>query len=131
MNLDETSKFKQVDTQDMLSHIDGLPGQLESAWDLGSMLALPEISGIERVIIAGMGGSAIGADLVTAYIAPFCPVPVLLHRDYGLPAWASGQNTLVITSSHSGNTEETVSSFAAAQENDGWPTVDEMRAELL
>jgi glucose/mannose-6-phosphate isomerase len=118
MNLDETSKFKQVDTQDMLSHINGLPGQLESAWDLGSMLALPEISGIERVIIAGMGGSAIGADLVAAYIAPFCPVPVLLHRDYGLPAWASGQNTLVITSSHSGNTEETVSSFAAAQEND-------------
>ena len=118
MNLDDNSKFKQIDTKDMLSHIDGLPGQLKSAWDLGSRLALPEISGIERVIIAGMGGSAIGADLVAAYIAPFCPVPVLLHRNYGLPAWASGQNTLVITSSHSGNTEETVSSFAAAREND-------------
>lgn len=117
MNLDDTSKFAQIDTQDMQSHVDGLPGQLESAWELGSQFALPEIAGIEKVVIAGMGGSAIGADLVIAYIAPFCPVPVLLHRNYSLPAWASGRNTLVIASSHSGNTEETVSSFSAAREN--------------
>jgi glucose/mannose-6-phosphate isomerase len=118
MNLDNTSKFKQIDSQDMLSHIDGLPGQLESAWELGNQLELPEMSTIERVIIPGMGGSAIGADLVAAYIAPFCSVPVLVHRNYALPAWATGRNTLVITSSHSGNTEETVSSFKAAVEND-------------
>jgi glucose/mannose-6-phosphate isomerase len=117
MNLDDTSKFKQIETLDMLSHIDGLPHQLETAWELGSQLALPEMTGIERVIVAGMGGSAIGADLVAAYIAPFCPVPVLIHRNYALPAWANGRNTLVITSSHSGNTEETVSSFESAQEN--------------
>lgn len=117
MNLDDTSKFTQIDTQDMQSHIDGLPSQLEFAWELGSHLALPELEGIERVIVAGMGGSAIGADLVGAYIAPQCPVPVLLHRNYSLPAWAIGRSTLVIASSHSGNTEETVSSFEAAREN--------------
>jgi len=117
MNLDDTSKFEQTDTLDMLSHIDGLPDQLASAWQLGSQLALPEMTGIERVVVAGMGGSAIGADLVAAYIAPFCPVPVILHRNYALPAWASGLNTLVIASSHSGNTEETVSSFEAARDN--------------
>ena len=118
MNLDDTSKFAQIDIQDMLSHIDGLPDQLEFAWELGSQLALPGLEGIERVIVAGMGGSAIGADLVAAYIAPHCPVPVLLHRNYSLPAWATGRKTLVITSSHSGNTEETVSSFESAREND-------------
>jgi glucose/mannose-6-phosphate isomerase len=118
MNLDDTSRFTQIDTQDMLSHIDGLPGQLEFAWELGSQLALPEMRGIEKVVIAGMGGSAIGADLVAAYIAPQCRVPVLLHRNYSLPAWAAGRSTLVITSSHSGNTEETVSAFEAAQESD-------------
>lgn len=118
MNLDNTSKFSQIDAQDMLSHIDGLPTQLGSAWDLGSWLSLPTNDGIQKVIIAGMGGSAIGADLVAAYIAPTCRVPVLLHRNYSLPAWAAGRNTLVIASSHSGNTEETVSSFETALERD-------------
>ena len=117
MNLDDTSNFKQIDAQDMLSHIDSLPGQLEAAWKLGNELALPAMSTIERIVIAGMGGSAIGADLVAAYIAPLCPIPVLLHRNYGLPAWANGRNTLGITSSHPANTEETGSSFESALKN--------------
>lgn len=117
MNLDDTASFQKIDNLDMLAHIDGLPGQFETAWKLGSQLALPEFTSIERVVIAGMGGSAIGADLVAAYIAPFCPVPIQLHRNYSLPAWANSRNTLVITSSHSGNTEETLSSFEAAREN--------------
>jgi glucose/mannose-6-phosphate isomerase len=66
------------------------------------------------VVIAGMGGSAIGADLLSAYIAPLCKLPVIVHRDYGLPAWAHGPQTLVIASSHSGYTEETLDSFDAA-----------------
>jgi glucose/mannose-6-phosphate isomerase len=61
-----------------------------------------------------MGGSAIGADLLAAYISPKCRVPVFIHRDYDLPAWARGAETLVIASSHSGNTEETLDSFDAA-----------------
>lgn len=117
MNLDDISRFSQIDPDDMLSHIDGLPHQLQTAWDLGSGLDLPDWTGIARVIVAGMGGSAIGADLVAAYITPYCPVPVLVHRNYSLPAWANGENTLVIASSHSGNTEETISSFEAAKEN--------------
>lgn len=114
MNLDDTASFTQIDTNNMLSHIDGLPEQLKFAWELGSQLPLPEWKGIERVLIAGMGGSAIGADLVAAYIARHCPVPVTVHRNYSLPSWANGENTLVIASSHSGNTEETLSSFESA-----------------
>lgn len=117
MNLDDISRFKQIDVQDMLSHIDGLPDQINFAWELGSQLPLPDWEGIKRVLVAGMGGSAIGADLVAAYIAPHCPVPVIVHRNYSLPAWANGEDTLVIASSHSGNTEETLSSFASAIEN--------------
>jgi glucose/mannose-6-phosphate isomerase len=116
MNLDETARLAQIDTDNMLSHIDGLPDQMEFAWELGSQLPLPEWQGIERVLIAGMGGSAIGADLVAAYIAPNCQLPVIVHRNYSLPAWAQGENTLVIASSHSGNTEETLSSFESALE---------------
>ena len=116
MNLDDISRFEQIDVQDMLSHIDGLPDQINFAWELGSQLPLPDWKGIKRVLVAGMGGSAIGADLVAAYIAPHCPVPVIVHRNYSLPAWANGEDTLVIASSHSGNTEETLSSFASAIE---------------
>ena len=117
MNLDDTSMFAQIDVQDMRAHIDGLPDQFRSAWELGSQLPLPNWEGIERIIVAGMGGSAIGADLVAAYIAPHCPVPVVVHRNYSLPAWGAGEGTLVITSSHSGNTEETLTSFENAKEN--------------
>lgn len=116
MNLDDHALFANIDLQDMHAHIDGLPSQLDAAWDLGNSLPLPTWEGIEKVLVAGMGGSAIGADLVAAYISTQCPVPVAVHRNYSLPAWADGENTLLIASSHSGNTEETISSFNAAQE---------------
>jgi len=114
INLDDASAFKEIDRSDMLSHIAGLPSQLQSAWDLGGELPLPAWEGIERVVVAGMGGSAIGADLVSAYTASTCRVPLVVHRNYGLPAWAEGSGTLVIASSHSGNTEETLDAFKTA-----------------
>jgi glucose/mannose-6-phosphate isomerase len=119
MNLDDLSNIEQIDKQNMLGEIDGLPDQLASAWVLGQSLPDPgSATGVRQIIIAGMGGSAIGADLLAAYVAPFCSVPVIVHRDYGLPAWAHGSATLVIASSHSGNTEETLDSFATALNND-------------
>jgi glucose/mannose-6-phosphate isomerase len=61
-----------------------------------------------------MGGSAIGADLLAAYAAPLCPVPLAVQRGYSLPAWAHGPGTLMVASSHSGNTEETLAAFDQA-----------------
>ena len=115
MNLDDHQSFKLIDTQNMLAEIDHLPDQLEAAWALASQLSLPEWTGLQHVLIAGMGGSAIGADLLAAYTAPQCSVPVFVWRDYDLPAWAHGENTLVIACSHSGNTEETLSALHLAQ----------------
>jgi glucose/mannose-6-phosphate isomerase len=115
MNLDNASAFSQYDPQDMLAHIDGLPDQLDQAWQHSQNLPLPDWSGIEQVLIAGMGGSAIGGELLSAYLSPICPLPVLIHRNYGLPAWAAGERTLVIASSHSGNTAETLTSFEQAR----------------
>jgi len=117
MDLDDLSRFKQLDPQDMRAHIDGLPDQLQSAWELGCTLPLPAWQNIQTVVICGMGGSAIGADLVAAAVMETCPVPVFVHRDYALPAFAKGQGTLVICSSHSGNTEETLDAFEMAVEN--------------
>lgn len=117
MNLDDVGTFKELDPQNMLSEIDGLPDQLAQAWELGGRLPLPDWQGIERVLITGMGGSAIGADLMAAYAGPLGTAPIIVQRNYDLPAWASEQGTLVIASSHSGNTEETLSSFDRAVAN--------------
>ncbi len=114
MNLNDPVAFQKLDPGNMLGEIHSLPEQLEAAWKLGHELPHPGIKDIDRIVIAGMGGSAIGADLLSAYIAPFCPVPVFVHRDYDLPAWAAGERTLVIASSHSGNTEETLSAAQKA-----------------
>ena len=76
MNLDDLSAIKSNDPQDMLAHILALPDQLDQAWQLGFQPDLPSGEGIQQVLIAGMGGSAIGADLLEAYTRPFCRVPV-------------------------------------------------------
>ena len=119
MNLDDLERFKRLDTQHMIVEIDGLADQLAAAWALGQAQPLPAIDapGISRLLIAGMGGSAIGGDLLAAWCSPTAAVPVVVHRDYGLPAFARGADTLVIAASHSGNTEETLDAFDAARSN--------------
>lgn len=114
INLDDPKHFSILDQQDMLHHIVTLPDQLQSAWQLGKILPLPQMSVIQQVVICGMGGSAIGADLLTAYLSDRVEVPIVVHRDYGLPAFARDRKTLVILSSHSGNTEETLAALDEA-----------------
>lgn len=116
MNLDDTLRFKTIDKENMLGHIDGLPVQLKQAWMLGCQFPTPSYSGFTSIVVAGMGGSAIGADLLGHYLSDRLPVPLIIHRDYGLPAFAMGSQTLVIVSSHSGNTEESLSAFEQACE---------------
>lgn len=114
MNLDNVELIRSLDKYDMLGQILNLPTQLAEAWASGLAQPLPEITGIQQVVITGMGGSAIGADLLRGYSAESLQVPMIVHRDYGLPAFARGKGTLVIASSHSGNTEETLNASAEA-----------------
>ncbi len=107
----ETNPF---DPQDMNGAIEALGANLKSGWQLGLQMAVPEVGSLHQVVICGMGGSAIGGDFTTAYLAEQLPIPVVAHRNYGLPGWVRGPETLVICSSHSGNTEETLSSFNEA-----------------
>jgi glucose/mannose-6-phosphate isomerase len=114
MNLDDLDRFKSLDSQNFLHDIDTLPDQVEAAWKLGQSLALPEsYKSVTSVLITGMGGSAIGGTLVQTLVAPECPLPLAVLRDYSPPACV-GKNTLVVGSSHSGNTEETLSGCEAA-----------------
>ena len=114
MNMNNVERFRELDPQGMIDHINALPDQLAGAYQLGLSLDLPKWDGIQQVLVAGMGGSAIGGDLLAEYARPLASAPVIVHRDYGLPTWAKDEGTLLICSSHSGNTEETLSVFAEA-----------------
>jgi len=113
MNLDDLEHLRTVDAQDFLSDVDGLPDQVAQGWDLARSQALAgRLRDAQQVVIAGMGGSAIGGALAQAYAAGLCRVPISLWRDYDLPAWV-GPRTLVIACSHSGETDETLSASQA------------------
>jgi glucose/mannose-6-phosphate isomerase len=114
MHLDNALNFHQIDKENMLAEIDGLPQQLFSAYSNSANYDLTGVKRPDIIVVAGMGGSAIGADLLSSYCSPFCSIPVIGLREYTLPAWAMKKNTLVVASSHSGNTEEALSVFEQA-----------------
>ncbi len=97
----------------MIDDVLGIPDQLRDAlWRIESARLEPaEAAG---VIVCGMGGSAIGADLAAAALGDRLTRPLRTVRGYGLPSWATPEWT-VLCSSYSGNTEETLACFAAAE----------------
>jgi len=111
VDLDNASAYRQFDKLGMLNHLREFPEQCQKAWEKVLKLELPrEYTKISNVVIVGMGGSAIGGDIVRRLALSESKVPVRVHRDYNLPAFVDA-STLVIASSYSGNTEETLSAF--------------------
>ena len=111
INLDDLSIYQQHDPDNMLKRIKELPNQCQQAWQTVMDFELPSgYSDVDKVVILGMGGSAIGGDLVRSLALAEAKIPVIVHRDYGLPSFVDSR-TLVIASSYSGNTEETLSGF--------------------
>jgi glucose/mannose-6-phosphate isomerase len=127
IDLNDTSKFAAIDPQGMLGHALNLPQTCADAWELGArtcaQLDLSRRAGwdaasLRRIVILGMGGSAIGGDLLAALVADEALCPIYVHRGYDLPAFVSGPETLVIGCSYSGNTEETLSAIEQARQRD-------------
>jgi glucose/mannose-6-phosphate isomerase len=118
MNLDEFTGNDLLDSGMLLSQVDNLPNQLQSAWEQGKQWPLPEWTGIRQIILCGMGASALGGELLQAYAAECCPAPVVVWHDYGLPAWAAGRETLVMAVAHTGESEETLSALEQAVARD-------------
>jgi glucose/mannose-6-phosphate isomerase len=122
IDLDNLDALKKLDSDGMLAHVGALHEQCQAAWAGVRRLELPgHYLGTNKVVIAGMGGSAIGGDLAAEVASPESPIPILVLRDYELPAHVD-RHTLVIGSSYSGNTEETLAAFEAAHER-GCPLV--------
>lgn len=111
IDLDSPGIYKQLDTLGMLEHLHNFPEQCQRAWQNASKFKLPQdYTEITKAIILGMGGSAIGGDLISRLAFIENNLPVWVHREYDSPPFLDG-STLLIASSYSGNTEETLSSF--------------------
>jgi len=82
--------------------------QIEYAWE--NKFDLAQVSGnkFSSIIVTGLGGSAISGDLIQNFLKDELNIPYSVNRNYSLPAFAD-ENTLLIASSYSGNTEETIS----------------------
>ena len=94
--------------------IERFPAQLIEALEIGEKAVLnPHTNPIDKIFVAGMGGSGIGADFVKEFITDECKVPYLVGKSYHIPAYIDA-HTLFIASSYSGNTEETLMAFDAA-----------------
>lgn len=106
--LDDLAYYRRLDPEGMLERIREFPAQVEVAWDSASRFPWPPApEGLQHVVVAGMGGSAIAGELLADLALEFSPVPIVVHRNYGLPAYV-GPHSLVVASSYSGNTEETL-----------------------
>ena len=103
--LDDMNVLSQRDRQDALGVAAGLHAQTQYAVELQDT----ENDGrtITTIVIAGMGGSALAADMAKVLLKDELTVPIEVVKGYNLPGYV-GADTLVIASSHSGNTEETV-----------------------
>lgn len=100
----------------MKTLIDALPQHILAAVDIynQSNLNTAERS-IQNLIITGLGGSGIGASIVSEMLKNELQIPVVVNKDYKLPSFAS-EHTLVISCSYSGNTEETIAATEEALE---------------
>jgi glucose/mannose-6-phosphate isomerase len=106
MTLEE---IHRTDPDGMFQCVLDFPKQAEEAFKIGKSAIVPiKPRGVTSIVITGLGGSAIGGDLLRAYLADEIQVPITVNRHYTLPEFV-GPNTLVIVSSYSGNTEETIS----------------------
>lgn len=114
--LDEPGLLSQADPKGMMALTLDFPAQCERANRLASEFALAPLPRRPHlIVVCGMGGSAIGGDYLRALFEEHGRIPVLVVRDYYLPACVD-ENTLVFAVSYSGNTEETLSCYTEATE---------------
>ncbi|MCB9449558.1 MAG: bifunctional phosphoglucose/phosphomannose isomerase [Flavobacteriales bacterium] len=100
----------------MESLIKNFPNQLREAWQIGNAATLqPAKSPFRNVLITGLGGSGIGGTIIAEITQSQVSVPVTVNKDYFVPKFV-GPDTLVIASSYSGNTEETLQAVQQASD---------------
>ncbi len=100
----------------MKSLVEAFPQHLVEALTIGQAAQFQNTDRqFENVVISGLGGSGIGGKIVSQLVADSCCLPIVCTNDYILPAFV-GSKTLVVISSYSGDTEETVAAYLEAKQ---------------
>lgn len=110
--------MNKIDKSGMLDLLLKFPDQCADAFSVGKNFFVPQSyigAGYKNIVFSGLGGSAIGADLLRSYLADEIKIPVFVNRDYTVPRFV-GKDTLFLACSYSGDTEETLSSYAEAKQ---------------
>lgn len=115
MNLKDKASFANLDPKNVLGSTELFLDQcLQMLEDTKDFTLPSEYSNVENIVFSGMGGSALGAQVFYHLYKNELRVPFYINNDYTLPGFAN-EKTLVILSSYSGTTEETISSLSDAQ----------------
>ncbi|MCD5397480.1 bifunctional phosphoglucose/phosphomannose isomerase [candidate division NPL-UPA2 bacterium] len=110
-NFDNSEIVTKLDKSDMLSIIRQFPQQWKEAAALGQELHLPaDYRKLNKIVVTGLGGSAMGGDILCSYLNEEAEIPIFVNRHYTLPRFVD-ENTLLLVVSYSGNTEETISAY--------------------
>ncbi len=123
---------KEIDKNNMYPLLVNFPKELEDSFKTYEEKEIPyelklfnrkrELSNIQNVVIIGMGGSAIGGDIIISYLYGKLRIPVFLVRDYILPGFVN-EHTLLIGISYSGNTDETLLAFLEGVKRLAYPII--------
>ncbi len=115
MILDSPGDIRRVDKSRMLDVLETIPRQAEEGIAIGKKIKASSCD-INKIIIVGMGGSAFTGDLIYVLGRKSIPFPLVVSKTYSLPNFVD-EKTLVMILSYSGNSEEALTAFLAAKEN--------------
>ena len=110
--LDDIEKIKAIDRSNMIGFCVNSAKLYSEAADLAAKIQV-SYPKPDNIIVAGMGGSGIGGDLLKDWARNKTEIPIEVNREYNLPAYA-GKKTLVLLTSYSGDTEESLGAFLDA-----------------
>lgn len=111
-NLEEIRKF---DKSNMLESIELFPKQCQQAWEETQKLTIPQdYTNVRQIVVSGMGGSGLGGHIIKSLYQKELPIPLEIVNDYHLPGYVN-EDSLVILSSYSGSTEETLATADEAK----------------
>lgn len=114
MNPSLVDQIKTYDTQNVYGSVLELSKQCLHAWEDANKVSIPEdYKTVENVVMCGMGGSGLGARVIESLYFSSLKMPLTRINGYHIPPFVN-EKTLVITSSYSGNTDETVQNFKEA-----------------
>jgi glucose/mannose-6-phosphate isomerase len=115
MNFNDIKEVNNFDSGRVAESIVVLPDQIKDVLRQAKKFRLPtSYSKIDKVVVSGMGGSGLGARIISSVFKDRLKIPLLLEANYGVPGFVD-KKTLLVISSYSGTTEETLSAYAEAK----------------